>query len=100
MLNFEKCLECYSPIWCDVEEKTLACPFKCDRPEVNISLFLKYFVKSHIKGVHCKPKEQCDHDKVGEEGSEPDNLPRRVETLSTHLVNIRMAPYLEVQATN
>ena len=38
-----------------------------------------------------KPEEQCDHDKVGEEGGEPDDLPRRVETLMiTHLVNITM----------
>ena len=37
-----------------------------------------------------KPKEQCDHDKVGEEGGEPDNLPRGVEALNEHLVNITM----------
>ena len=28
----------YSPIWSDVEEKPLTCPFKCDRPLVDVGI--------------------------------------------------------------
>ena len=46
--------------------------------------------KSYYDMKGMKPKEQCDHDKVGKEGGEPDNLPRGVEALVKHLVNITM----------
>ena len=67
----------------------MTCPFKCDRPEDNVIFEVGrktvFLTKIYIKAAY-EPEEQCDHDKVGEEGSEPDNLPRRMETLLTHLV--------------